>query len=207
MPDTGNNSLPKKTPLFLNITRGAFLLYGIGMVVALSKDYFPPNQISYGWVSYLVVLYVIAEQLYTTFRTRGIDLSFAFPLLFSVYMLNFTSIMVEAQEKFPLLNRVEHFASFVLITYVVWVFFLKYLPHNVWHDHPYYTAVLVFSVVAGFGVINEIVELVLDQVFRTHLIGTGRFDTSLDLLMNSVGSGAFLAVELMMGLTERSRKT
>ena len=99
------------------------------------------------------------------------------------------------------MNRAEHFASFVLLCYVVWIFFIKYLPHEVWHHHQYYTAILVFSITATIGVGNELVELVLDSLFKTNLIGD-RFDTSIDLLMNTLGSGVFLSVRLILGTTE-----
>ena len=193
-----------KIPLVVTVTRIGFLAYGVGALIALRYNLFPATEYSYGLWLYLVILYFIGEKLYATFRSRGIDLSYAFPLLFATYLLNLVASLIEAQDHFPLLNRVEHFASFVLLTYVVWIFFLKYLTQDVWRDHPYYTSLLVFSIVAAFGVVNEIVELGLDFIFNTRLIGSG-LDTSLDLLMNSLGSGGFLAIELMLGLPERSR--
>src|SRR5688572_24785026 len=95
---------------------------------------------------------------------RGFFNESVVPLGWFVYL---ASIALSAQEKIPIINRAEHFAAFVLLTYIVWVFFLKYLPQDVWRDHPYYTAIIVFSVVAAFGVMNEIVELILDLIFKT----------------------------------------
>ena len=149
------------------------------------------------WCAYLLVMYFAAEKIYHAFRQRGIDVSYAFPLLFSIFMLNGVSLLVRGQEHVPVINRAEHFASFVMIGYVVWVFFLKYLPHDVWHDHPYYTALLVMSVTSLAGVGNEIVELVFDNVFHTTLVGA-HYDTSLDLLMNTLGSGTYLAIQLIL---------
>lgn len=149
------------------------------------------------WCLYLFFMYLAFERIYAVFKTRGIDLAYAFPLLFAVFILNGVSLLVRGQEHVPVINRAEHFTSFVMIGYVVWTFFLKYLPHEVWHDHPYYTALLALSVTSLIGVGNEIVELGMDSLLGTHTIGP-RFDTNLDLLMNTLGSGIFLAVTLIL---------
>ncbi|MEO6077791.1 MAG: hypothetical protein ABIP54_03320, partial [Candidatus Andersenbacteria bacterium] len=74
---------------------------------------------------------------------------------------------------------------------------LRYLPHTVWRDHPYYTAILILSVAQTIGVLNEIFELFMDTNFGTFAIGP-RFDTNLDLLMNFLGSSLFLCVQLIL---------
>lgn len=149
------------------------------------------------WCVYLLCMYAACEYIYAAFRRRRLDLSYAFPLILSVFLLDGVSLIIRGQEQVPIVNRAEHFASFVLIGYLVWVFFLKYLPQDVWQRHPYYTAILVLAVTSLIGVGNEIVELVLDHLFHTHTVGPG-YDTSLDLLMNTLGSGLFLAVALIL---------
>jgi hypothetical protein len=141
-------------------------------------------------------MYGLAEYVYRIFKHRGIDLSFASPLLFAVFLLNFVSELLNAQVLFPDINRAEHFTSFILIAYIVWTFFTKYLPQDVWQKHPYYTSILVFSVVAALGVGNEIIELFLDIMFKTKTVGPG-FDTSYDLVMNTLGSALFLCFRLI----------
>jgi len=192
-----------KPPLVVTISRLGFLIYGLFIVFAMFSRLFAESEASIGWFAYLAVIYLVAEQLYATFRARGVDLAFAFPIMLAIYILSLASLFFQAQERLPIINRAEHFCVFVLLTYVIWVFFLKYLPHNVWSDHPYYTAILAFSLAASFGVINEIVELFVDSVYGTHLIGASRFDTPLDLLMNTLGSVTFLSAELILGLTDR----
>jgi len=81
------------------------------------------------------------------------------------------------------------------------VFFSKYLPHHVWRDHPYYTALLAFSVTSAIGVGNELMELLFDIVFETELVGRA-LDTSLDLFMNSLGAASFLGLRLWLGRVE-----
>lgn len=149
------------------------------------------------WTAYLIVLYFGCEKIYATFRKQNVDLSFAFPLLLSVFGLNITSLLVRGQETVPVINRAEHFATFVLFAYIVWIFFLKYLPQKVWREHPYYTAFLTLAITALAGVGNEIIELFLDQTFNAGTIGD-RFDTSVDLLMNTLGAGTFLSVQLIL---------
>lgn len=185
-------------PLILVVSRVVFVALITGSVLSVNSETFPYSQIDIAWLLYLVVLYFVAEKTYHVFRGRGIDLAYAFPLLLAVFILNITSTLLDAQERLPLLNRAEHFASFVLIGYVVWTFFLQYLPLEVWKEHPYYTALLVISVTSAFGVGNEIIELVMDTLFGTRHIGD-RFDTALDLLMNTLGTGIFLAVRLILG--------
>ncbi len=183
------------TSLVVIITRLLFVIYFIAEAVIIAQGRLPLTDIS--WVIYLVILYYLAERFYTAFLKRGIDLSFAFPLLFAVYVLNFVSLVLHAQEQLPLLNRAEHFTSFVFIGYVIWVFFIQYLPQRVWHRHPYYTSILVLSVSSLLGVGNEIVELFLDSIWNSRFIGD-HYDTSLDLLMNALGTGLFLAVRLIL---------
>lgn len=189
------------TPLILILSRVAFAGYFIFALWAIQTKTFVYSELTLVWLLYLLALYFIAEQLYKKFFQKGIDLTFAFPLLFAVYCLHIVSILLAGQERLPIMNRAEHFASFILLCYVVWIFFIKYLPHEVWQDHQYYTAILVFSITATIGVGNELVELVLDYLFNTNLIGN-QFDTSVDLLMNALGAGVFLSVRLILGTTE-----
>lgn len=183
------------TSLIVIITRLLFVIYFIAEATIIVRGRLPLTDVS--WVVYLVILYYLAERFYATFLKRGIDLSFAFPLLLAVYVLNLSSIVLHAQEKLPLLNRAEHFTSFVFIGYIIWVFFIQYLPQKVWRRHPYYTAILVLSVSSLLGVANEIVELFIDSIWHAQFIGT-QYDTSLDLLMNALGTGLFLAVRLIL---------
>lgn len=196
----------RATPLLLILSRVAFLLLFVAAAVSLyTPQFFPASTLDWPWLLYIIVIYLTAEWIYTIFTRKGIDLTFAFPLLFVVLLLHVVSIWLDGQARFPLMNRVEHFASFVLITYAVWVFFLQYLPHRVWHNHPYYTALLVFSVVSALGSVNEIVEIALERVFASRLIGD-RLDTSLDILMNTLGAGMFLAVRLILGAAEKQKR-
>ena len=149
------------------------------------------------WCLYLLSMYGACEYIYAAFRRRSIDLVYAFPLVFAIFVLNGVSLLIRGQEEVPIINRAEHFTSFILLGYIVWVFFLKYLPHDVWDKHPYYTALLTLSVTSLIGVGNEIIELILDSVVGTNTVGVG-YDTSLDLLMNTLGSGLFLAVSLIL---------
>lgn len=206
MRDPADIRTKKGTSVVVIGTRAAFAAYFIFSALALYLNWFPGSDLSWSWLIYLIALYYIAERFYAVFLERGIILDFAFPLLFAVYMLNLVSLIFEAQEKLPLLNRAEHFSSFILIAYIVWVFFLQYLPQRVWRQHPYYTAILVLAVTSLMGVVNEVVELLLDGVFKTKLIGKSNIDTSLDLLMNTLGSGLFLGVRLIVGLSEESKK-
>jgi hypothetical protein len=201
MQDLADIYTRRGTPLILVFSRVAFTGYFIFALWTIQSKFFIHSELTLIWLLYLLVLYFIAERLYKKFFQKGIDLTFAFPLLFSVYVLHIVSILLAGQARLPIMNRAEHFASFVLICYVVWIFFIKYLPHEVWHEHPYYTAILVFSVTATLGVGNELVELILDSLFNTRLIGD-KLDTSIDLLMNALGSGIFLSVKLILGTTE-----
>jgi hypothetical protein len=186
------------TPIIVVVTRFAFLFYFLFALWSLKSDHFYFSNLQFVWLLYLLAIYFIAEKIYALFFKQGIDLTFAFPLLFSIYCLSLVGLLLGGQDRLPLLNRTEHFASFVLIAYILWIFFTKYLPQNVWHNHPYYISLLVLSVSSLFGVANEIVELVMDNMFNTNLIGAS-FDTSLDLLMNTLGSGLYLAVRLIVG--------
>lgn len=195
MRDPADIRTKRGTSLVVIATRCLYGSYFILEAILIARGRLPLTDIS--WLVYLVILYYLAERFYATFLKRGIDLSFAFPLLFAVYVLNLVSIVLQAQEKLPLLNRAEHFSSFVFIGYVIWVFFVQYLPQKVWRQHPYYTAVLVLSVSALLGVMNEIVELCIDTTWHTTFVGA-HYDTSLDLLMNTLGTGLFLAVRLIL---------
>lgn len=196
----------RNTPLILVLSRVAFAaLFLFALATYFIGGLFPLSTLDLPWLGYLVAIYLLAEQIYLIFRKRGIDLTFAFPLMFFVILLHMVSVWLNGQERVPLLNRAEHFTSYVLITYIIWVFFIQYLPQRVWRRHPYYTALLVFSVASAFGSLNEIVELILERVFASRLIGD-RLDTSLDILMNSLGSAAFLAVRLILGAAEEEKR-
>ena len=85
----------------------------------------------------------------------------------------------------------------------MWQFFLRYLSQSVWKEHPYYTSILVLSITTTFGVGNELIELFMDINFGTHTIGL-KFDTSMDLLMNTLGIGLFLSIQLIAHEAEKS---
>lgn len=192
------------TPAILIGARIAFAVYFLFCLWAIKSNQFPYSSLHYIWLVYLITLYLIAERLYALFMAQGIDLTFAFPVLFFTYCLNLVDLLLGGQEQLPILNRTEHFSIYILLAYIVWIFFTKYLPQEVWKEHPYYTALLVMSVTSLFGVFNEIIELFIDQMFNTKYIGN-RFDTPLDLLMNTLGSGLFLSVRLILGSAEHKR--
>lgn len=194
--------MERKTPLLVIGCRFLFAGLFIAGFVDLWFDIFPQGILSLAWLIYLMVMYALAEYVYIAFRDRGIDLSFASPLLFAVFLLNFVSELLDAQTRLPDINRAEHFTSFILMSYIVWTFFTKYLPQDVWQKHPYYTSLLAFAVVSALGVCNEIIELFLDIMFGTRTVGPG-FDTSYDLVMNTLGATLFLCSRLIYGtLTE-----
>lgn len=196
----------RETPLLLIVSRVAFLILFVAAAVSVyTPQFFPASTLDWPWLLYIIAIYLVAEWIYAVFTRKNIDLTFAFPLLFVVLLLHLVSVWLDGQTRFPLMNRTEHFASFVLVTYAVWVFFLQYLPQRVWRHHPYYTALLVFSVVSALGSVNEIVEIALERVFASRLIGD-RLDTSLDILMNTLGAGMFLAVRLILGAAERQKR-
>jgi hypothetical protein len=191
-------------PLSVVGSRTALVACLIFNFLALYYNLFPGTDMSYSWLLYLLIIYLGAERFYYAFLQKGIDVYFAYPLLLAIYILNTISMTLQAQEKFPLLNRAEHLASNIFLTFVIWVFFLQYLPQSVWRDHSYYTALLVFAIATTIGVFNEIIELSLDGLLNTKLIGTDPFDTPLDLLMNALGSGLFLVVRLVLGTSQRA---
>ena len=196
---------PHKTPLFLSVTRLAFATYFIAAFWMSIASATQASQLELIWVVYLLALYFGAEWLYYFFLKQDIDLSYAFPLLFGVYIFNITTLVNGGQEKFAILNRIEHMSSFILITFVVWVFFTKYLPQSVWVEHPYYTALLTLAVTSLAGVLNEHFEVMIDYFFGTKLVGKG-LDTQLDLLMNSLGSALFLGAQLLIGKIDDPNK-
>lgn len=187
----------KGTPLVLVGSRIALISFFLIAIYGSFNGWISQSDAAIWWFLYLIAIYIAAECIYAVFEKRGINLAFAFPLLFAIVLLNFFSILIEAQERYPIINRAEHFASFVLFAYIVWVFFLKYLPQKVWKEHPYYTSLLILSITSLAGVMNEIVELILDTTVGTNTIGP-HFDTALDLLMNTLGAGLFLAVQLIL---------
>lgn len=185
------------TPFIVVACRLAFICYFASFLILRLQGFLDHNtSANIPWFLYLVGIYIASESVYVTFLQKQIDLSFAFPLLLAIYVLHGVSLLVRGQEVIPIMNRAEHFTSFVLLSYIVWVFFQKYLPQNVWQQHPYYTALLVLSITSLAGVINEVVELILDVAFHSRNIGPG-FDTPLDLLMNTLGAGLFLCVRLI----------
>ena len=193
------------TPIITVFTRIAFAGYFIfAYLTAFGLIPSPPtSRLEPLWVTYVGVIYLAAEYLYRVYRRRGIDLTVAQPLVFAVVCLNAVTELLGGQDTLPQLNRAEHFAGFVLITYIIWLFFIRYLPHEVWSEHPYYTALLVLAVTSMFGVCNEIIELFFDHFFHTSHIGE-KTDTALDLLMNTLGSITFLSVRLLIGSPEKS---
>ncbi|MDP3997838.1 MAG: hypothetical protein Q8P73_05055 [bacterium] len=188
------------------VTRLAFAVYFITLFWLHFSNFFPRAQTEFTWLLYLIVLYLVAEKLYSIFRSQGIDLTFAWPLLFFVYLLSGATLFLGSQDDFPLLNRAEHYICFILITYIIWVFFTKYLPQAVWIKHPYYTAILVLAISSLAGVLNEIFEVTSDFLLNTHMVGL-QYDTSLDLLMNILGSITFLGVWLIISTSSAPNKS
>lgn len=189
--------MPKaKAPIIMIVSRTLFAGLFIASIVLDIVKIPSTHTLALPWIAYLAVIYISAEYIYHVFLKREIDLSYAFPLLFTIFLLNFVSELLGAQERMPDLNRAEHLTSFVFIAFIVWTFFTKYLPHDVWQKHPYYTSILVMAVVSMLGVGNEIVELFLDITFNTRIVGLGH-DTSFDLVMNTLGSGLFLSFRLI----------
>jgi len=197
MRDPASIFTSRGTPVILIASRAVFLSGAVFLFLSARNRWFPASGLNPYWVFYLLALYVGCELIYRRFSKKNIDLAFAFPLVLSIFALHFVSVLIGAQERLPLINRAEHLTSFILLGYIVWIFFLKYLPQNVWQRHPYYTAWLVLSVTSLAGAGNEIFELFFDRVFQTNMVGAG-YDTSLDLLMNTLGSGLFLAVRLIL---------
>lgn len=197
MRDPSEFSTRRGTPWIVVISRVAFAAVFAYSCYAVIYPPLAGSSLDWVWVMYLVGLYAISEKLYAVFRQKDIDMSFAFPLLFAVYLINLASQLLGGQDELPIMNRIEHFASFVLVAYVVAVFFSEYLPQRVWKEHPYYTALLILAITSLAGVGNEIFELLADVAFRTNHIGQ-HYDTALDLLMNTLGSGLLLAVRLVI---------
>ncbi|HSX24341.1 MAG TPA: hypothetical protein VLG69_00015 [Candidatus Andersenbacteria bacterium] len=193
----------EKTPRLLTITRVLFALYFIYYILDWHFGWLLGSRLSIIWLGYLVLIYAISERIYASFKKRGVDLVYAFPILFIASQLDFASIILRSQENIPIINRFEHFSMYILLSYVVSQFFLRYLPQKVWNDHPYYTAILILSVTQCLGVINEILELYMDTNFHTNAIGP-RFDTNLDLLMNMLGAGLFLCIRLILHEANKS---
>ncbi len=193
----------KRIPRVLIASRLLFLGYFVFYVLSLLQGWFSTSLLTATWLVYLVCVYILAEKIYEAFLKRGVDLIYAFPVLFLAYMVNFVSMLLRGQENFPFLNRAEHFITYVLAAYIVWQFFLQYLPQKGWREHPYYTSILVLSLSTFFGVLNEIIELFMDVNFGTHTIGP-RLDTNVDLLMNILGAGFFLCIQLIMLEAEKS---
>src|SRR5687768_16335183 len=108
------------TPVILIGSRIAFVGLFSTFAGLVYRDYFPP--VGYVWMLYLLGSYLVCERIYRGFKNRGIDLTFAFPLLFAVYVLHLASLLVRGQEEIPIINRAEHFATFVLLAYIVWIF-------------------------------------------------------------------------------------
>lgn len=197
MRDPSEIFTPRGTPITVVFSRLLFVIYFIFTFLTSYYHYFPRSRLTPIWIFYLLILYYLLERVYLFYRRKQIDLTYAFPLLFIIYIFNLISMINDAQNRLPLINRAEHFISFVLLTYIVWIFFLKYLPQKVWREHPYYTALIVLSITSFFGVLNEIIELTLDVIFQTDFIGN-RLDTPLDLIMNTLGACLFLAVWLIL---------
>lgn len=191
------------TPRILLLSRFLFFAYFVFYSLSLIQGWFPADTLTVHWFVYLIGVYVLSEKIYIAFLGRGVDVVYAFPVVFVAYMVNFASMLLKGQENFPFLNRAEHFITFILAAYIVWQFFLRYLPEQVWNDHPYYTSILVLAITALAGVLNETIELFMDNSFGTQTIGPG-FDTSIDLVMNLLGAGFFLSLQLIAHEADKS---
>ncbi|HLC48998.1 MAG TPA: hypothetical protein VJI96_01265 [Candidatus Andersenbacteria bacterium] len=191
------------TPRVLIISRILFFAYFVFYFLCLVRGWFPGDILTTYWLVYLIGVYFLAEKIYSAFLKRGVDVVYAFPIVFLAYMVNFSSMLLKGQENFPFLNRAEHFITYILAAYIVWQFFLRYLPQKVWNEHPYYTSILVLALTTLSGVLNEIIELFMDVNFGTHTIGP-MYDTSVDLVMNLLGAGFFLCIQLIAHEAEKS---
>ena len=192
-----------RIPRILITSRLLFLSYFIFYCLSLIQGWFANSLLNVYWLGYLVLVYVLAEKIYDAFKKRNVDLVYAFPLVFGAYMVNFVSMLLRGQENFPILNRAEHFVTYIIAAYIIWQFFLQYLPQKTWNEHPYYTSILVLSLSTFFGVLNEIIELFMDVNLGTQTIGP-MLDTNVDLLMNMLGAGLFLCIQLIMHEAEKS---
>ena len=193
----------RKTPFNVIFYRVLFLIYFLVAGGVLLKYDIPEEKLVTIWVIYLGFVYAGAEGIYYMFKQRKINLVSAFPLLIGAYTVKLITLIAGGQTKFSLMNRLEHFITYLLLSYIVWVFFMKYLSHKTWKEHPFYTSILVFAVVSAAGVFNELIELFMDTVFHTNAIGPG-FDTVYDLLMNTIGILLFLGIRLAYGVSEES---
>ncbi|MEO6077278.1 MAG: hypothetical protein ABIP54_00650, partial [Candidatus Andersenbacteria bacterium] len=106
------------------------LLFGIHVLYyALDWHFgwFLGDRLSIVWLGYLCAIYVIAEIIYHAFKRRGVDLVYAFPVLFIESQVDFASIIFRSQDNINtmIINRLEHFAMYLLVTYVVSQFFLR----------------------------------------------------------------------------------
>ena len=180
------------------MSRIVFVGYMGWALVGLRQGWLPETERTAVWFFYVLGLYLTAEWLYRLFLRRGVDMAFAFPIGLAILGLNVVTIYTGGQDGFPLLNRAEHLVTFVLVAFVVWVFFMQWLPTGMWQEHPYYTAWTVLGIVTLAGLANEFMELVLDQFFGTRLVGADG-DTVQDLLMNTLGAVLFLATRLILG--------
>jgi hypothetical protein len=193
-------------PKILYTSRLLFGIYVLYYALDWHFGWFLGDRLSIVWLGYLCAIYVLAEIIYHAFKKRGVNLVYAFPVLFIESQVDFASIIFRSQDNLNtmIINRAEHFVMYLLVTYVVSQFFLRYLPQRVWSDHPYYTAILILSVAQTIGVMNEIFELFMDTNFHTTAIGP-RFDTNLDLLMNFLGSSLFLCVQLIIHEAQKAK--
>jgi len=185
-------------PLIVNISRVVFFAAISFAIYTIEFDVFQASELSYIWILYTFFVFYLLEQMYSFYAKKNISLAYAYPAMLAIYFVNLVSVMSNAQVNYPIINRAEHYLSYIIYASVVWIFFLKYLPQAVWRKHPYYTSLIVFSVTSTFGVLNELIELSFDLIFNSNYIGS-RFDTPLDLLMNSLGIASFLTAWLILG--------
>jgi len=193
-----NRTKKPPKPFIVNASRTVFIASVAYGVYTIEFNVFPESQLSYIWILYGLAGFYLLEKLYDFFAKKNISLTFAYPLMLSVYALDIGSALLNIQDTYPIINRAEHYFSFIIYTSGVWIFFLKYLPQAVWRKHPYYTSILVFAVTSTIGVLNEVIELTMDLVFSSNYIGD-RLDTPFDLLMNSLGIASFLGIWLILG--------
>jgi len=117
-----------------------------------------------------------------------------------IYLVVYTLVYAFDIYRFSsLVNRSEHFFGSILSSFIVYSFLSKSALYT---QIPSQTTklILLFCVVSALGVFNEIIEMFFDLMFKTKNIGPGIFDTNLDLLMNTLGTGAFIFFSRYLGL-------
>lgn len=170
-----------------------FIWLGIAALQSVRVFRFGERAIPKSWIFYISFCSIgIALLDHFGFLDKSLAVLVFFSLFvyFMIYNLTFAFDLYRFS---PLINRSEHFFGCILISLTSYAFLLTV---SFYTQIPSLAAriILLFCLVTTLGVLNEIVELFFDLVFKTKNIGPGLFDTNLDLLMNALGTGTFLIV-------------